>query len=46
MGLNFFYHFASDVAIREVSNQVRERACVDLVDLGLPDLDQKHVRNS
>ena len=46
MGLNFLYHFADDMAVREASDQARERARVDLVDLGLPDLDQKHMRNS
>ena len=31
--------FVGDVAVREALGQVRERACIDLVDLGLPDLD-------
>ena len=38
--------FASDVTICEASDQVRERARVDLVDLGPPDLNQTRVINS
>ena len=34
------------MAIHEATDQVRERACVDLVDLGPPDLNQMHVINS
>ena len=34
VGINFLYHLT------------RERARVDLVDLDLPDLDPKHIRNS
>ena len=34
-----YSRFAGDVAVREASGQARERTCIDLVDLGLPDLD-------
>ena len=38
--------FAGNVTVREVLNQAHERARIDLVDLGPPDLDQMHVINS
>ena len=41
-----YSYFVSNVAVREASDQARKRACIDLVDLDLSDLDQKHVRNS
>ena len=40
MGLNFFIIFASNVAVREASDQVHERARVDLVNFGPPDPNQ------
>ena len=45
MGLNFFYHFVGVVEVREVPDQERERVHIDLLDLGLSDLDKKYMRN-
>ena len=39
------FDFASDVETRGASDDMREKAGIDLMDFGAPDLDQMHVTN-
>ena len=45
VGLNLCLYFTGNVATRGASDQTREKARVDLVDFGPPDLDERHVTN-